>query len=83
MMSKQIGRCTRVGTIGRGIGLALLVAVAGQFLVAHAQAQRRDVPNSREMVQYSFAPVVRKTAPAVVNVYVSSRVRDILVALRG
>ncbi len=74
MMSKQIGRCTRVGTIGRGIGLALLVAVAGQFLVAHAQAQRRDVPNSREMVQYSFAPVVRKTAPAVVNVYVSSRV---------
>ncbi|MGH1418826.1 MAG: Do family serine endopeptidase [Hyphomicrobiaceae bacterium] len=35
----------------------------------------RAVPQSREAVQYSFAPVVRRAAPAVVNVYVSSRVK--------
>lgn len=40
------------------------------------EAQRKVVPPSREAVQYSFAPVVKRTAPAVVNVYVSSRVRQ-------
>jgi Do/DeqQ family serine protease len=32
-------------------------------------------PPSREAVQYSFAPIVKKVAPAVVNVYVRSHVR--------
>lgn len=56
--------------------LAVAAAILG-VMAAHmtAEAQRRQVPTSREMVQYSFAPVVRKTSPAVVNVYVSSRVR--------
>ena len=40
-----------------------------------AQAQRREAPPSREAVQYSFAPIVKKAKPAVVNVYVSSRVK--------
>jgi serine protease Do len=35
---------------------------------AHAQ-QTRTPPTSREMVRLSFAPVVKKVAPAVVNVY--------------
>ncbi len=35
----------------------------------------RAPPPSREVAQYSFAPIVRATAPAVVNVYVRSRVK--------
>jgi Do/DeqQ family serine protease len=35
----------------------------------------RTPPPSREVAQYSFAPIVRATAPAVVNVYVRSRVK--------
>ncbi len=41
----------------------------------HTQAQRREVPPSREIARYSFAPIVKTTAPAVVNVYVRGRVQ--------
>jgi Do/DeqQ family serine protease len=40
-----------------------------------AAAQRREPPPSREAAQYSFAPIVKKAAPAVVNVYVRARVQ--------
>lgn len=40
-----------------------------------ASAQEKTPPPSREAVQYSYAPIVKKAAPAVVNVYVRSRVR--------
>ena len=42
---------------------------------AAAPAQEREVPPSREALQYSFAPIVKKAAPAVVNVYVRARVQ--------
>ena len=38
-------------------------------------ADTRRVPFSREEMQLSFAPLVRETAPAVVNVYASQQVR--------
>ena len=38
-----------------------------------AVAQRKVPPPSREAAQLSFAPVVKKAAPAVVNVYVRGR----------
>lgn len=40
-----------------------------------ADAPRKEVPPSREVVQYTFSPIVRKAAPAVVNVYVQRRVK--------
>jgi Do/DeqQ family serine protease len=43
--------------------------------ITAAQAQEREVPPTREALQYSYAPIVRKATPAVVNVYVRSRVR--------
>ncbi|HEY8381595.1 MAG TPA: Do family serine endopeptidase [Microvirga sp.] len=46
--------------------LAALLAVAG---LEAAEAQTKAVPRSKAEVQLSFAPVVRQTAPAVVNVY--------------
>ena len=41
-----------------------------------ASLDERVVPPSREEVQLSYAPIVRRAAPAVVNVYVSTRVRS-------
>src|SRR5690348_17187158 len=38
-------------------------------------AQEKVPPPSREAAQYSFAPIVKKAAPAVVNVYVRTRVQ--------
>ncbi len=45
-----------------------LACLAFLALTAPAAAQPRAVPESREQVQLSFAPVVRRAAPAVVNV---------------
>ena len=56
----------------------LLVAANRPGIVAlttPAQAEQKAPPPSREAAQYSFAPIVRKAAPAVVNVYVRSRVQ--------
>jgi Do/DeqQ family serine protease len=39
--------------------------------VGTAEAQQRVVPPSRQAVQWSYAPIVQKVAPAVVNVYAS------------
>jgi Do/DeqQ family serine protease len=46
--------------------LALILIVPG---IARAQQSERTVPAAREQIQLSFAPLVKKTAPAVVNIY--------------
>ena len=51
--------------------LAVLAVVI--CLADTATAQRAGPPPSREAVQYSFSSVVKKAAPAVVNVYVRGR----------
>jgi Do/DeqQ family serine protease len=53
-----------------GLGLLIASGAGGP-----AGAQKREVPPSREVAQYSFSPIVRKAAPAVVNVYVRRRVQ--------
>jgi Do/DeqQ family serine protease len=63
----------------RCIGLALVAAVGvaghpGPWL-DRAHAQQRVPPPSGEALQFSFAPIVKKAAPAVVNVYVRTRVQ--------
>jgi Do/DeqQ family serine protease len=50
-------------------------APSAQPAPAAPQALPKVAPPSREAAQYSFAPIVRKAAPAVVNVYVRSRVQ--------
>ena len=59
------------------VATVLTAAVAMQFFGASnaALAQQKAPPPSREAAQYSYAPIVRKAAPAVVNVYVRSRVQ--------
>ena len=58
----------------RPIVAAAVLTAAGLVAIAPAAAQRKDPPPSREAVQYSFAPIVKMAAPAVVNVYVRARV---------
>ncbi len=54
---------------------ALAAAAALLLAPTVASAQDRLVPPSREALQYSYSPIVKMAAPAVVNVYVRSRVR--------
>ena len=56
-----------------------LVLVAAAFLAASATfggAQERQVPASAAEVKLSFAPIVKRVAPAVVNVYASRTVEQ-------
>jgi serine protease Do len=46
------------------LGLALILVLAGP-----ARAAETVVPASRQMIHLSFAPLVKRVAPAVVNVY--------------
>jgi Do/DeqQ family serine protease len=63
------GRVTRCASI-----FLAFVATTLASLAAPAAAQRREVPPSREVARYSFAPIVREAAPAVVNIFVRGRV---------
>ena len=48
---------------------SLLISAALLALATAAPAVAQDVPTSATQINLSFAPVVRKSAPAVVNVY--------------
>ena len=54
-------------TVRKGLpaGLLAIIALAG--------AAADEVPQSREQITLSFAPIVRQTAPAVVNIYTTKR----------
>jgi Do/DeqQ family serine protease len=59
--------------------LRLLVPAAGILVLAAfqpAHAQQRQVPASPAQIQLSFAPVVQRVAPAVVNVYATHVVEN-------
>jgi Do/DeqQ family serine protease len=76
----------RLSALTRALGLLLLIGAAAagpagaQNRAAPDQARPgrlspdiRVVPDSKAQVQLSFAPVVRKASPAVVNVYGAAR----------
>lgn len=56
-----------------GAILLAALAVPASGLPSHAQADGTAVPQSGTQISLSFAPVVKKTAPAVVNIYTSAR----------
>ncbi len=64
-----------LGKHGRAAILAVLALLA---LSAPAGAQQRAVPESAVAMKQSFAPVVKRAAPAVVNVYVRHRVEQMV-----
>ena len=63
--------------------LGILRLLLAGFLVlglsaAAAGEPRRAVPKSQVEIKQSFAPVVKRAAPAVVNVYVRHRVKRLV-----
>src|SRR5690606_7982134 len=79
-MMRTLGRlAARLGkaAAGRAGGASLMLAVAVAAAAmpgGPALSQQRQPPTSREGIQLSFAPIVKKAAPAVVNVFVRGRV---------
>lgn len=72
------GKRMRIGAF-----TCVMLSVAGLFLsgqlvtvVVGARAAERTVPTSKAELQLSYAPLVRQTAPAVVNIYASKEVRQ-------
>jgi Do/DeqQ family serine protease len=59
----------------RWAAIFVIVLTASMGTAPAFAQQRREPPPSRAAAQYSFAPIVKKTTPAVVNVYVRSRVQ--------
>jgi Do/DeqQ family serine protease len=66
---------TPLSTTGNFAALLVTIALL-TALCAPALAQQRTVPESPVAIKQSFAPVVKKAAPAVVNVYVQHRVEQ-------
>jgi S1-C subfamily serine protease len=54
----------------------LVLTITGAGLLPMAAHAQRKLPPSKEIAQFSFAPIVKQAAPAVVNVYVRSRVQE-------
>ncbi|MEL6504660.1 MAG: DegQ family serine endoprotease [Pseudomonadota bacterium] len=54
----------------------LTVTAEEQVTLRGSESAVRVVPQERAQVQYSYAPLVKKTAPAVVNVYAARQVRQ-------
>jgi Do/DeqQ family serine protease len=65
----------RMKADGARLAAAALALTALALGALPASAQQREVPPSRDAAQYSFAAIVKRTAPAVVNVYVRARTR--------
>ncbi len=63
---------TSIFRISIFVGLILIQITSG----GSAYAQSKAIPNARQDIQLSFAPLVKKTAPAVVNVYTRKIVRS-------
>ncbi len=59
-----------------GPGWRGLVATVVLVLVAGAPLLAADLPSSRRQIDLSFAPLVRETGPAVVNIYAIAEQRE-------
>jgi len=68
---------TRLTSILRTSGLLGVVLTALAVAPAATQ-QQRVAPESAAAMKQSFAPVVKRAAPAVINVYVSRKVKQVV-----
>jgi serine protease Do len=55
--------------------LGLMLMAAGLSLAAPRQVPAQPLPNSRAELSYSFAPLVKKVSPSVVNIYTTTTAR--------
>jgi len=75
-MSSNMSSSLNVSLPLRRLATAVLIAIAMAPLAAGAQERspERRVPSSANELRLSYAPVVRRAAPAVVNVYAAKMV---------
>jgi len=57
-------------------GLLVFIIMATVAGMTRAQTAEREVPRNRAQIQLSYAPLVRQSAPAVVNVFTKKLVRQ-------
>ena len=55
---------------------ALIALLVSSLVVAPAVAQDRHVPQSQTQLRLSYAPIVQRVQPAVVNVYAAKMVQN-------
>ncbi|GBE43016.1 MAG TPA: DegQ family serine endoprotease [Rhizobiales bacterium] len=75
-MIKSCPNLTLSRTVCLPAGVAVLLALLISSPAGQGNAQQRQVPASDAQVRLSYAPVVKRTAPAVVNVYVRRKVQQ-------
>ncbi|GIL37792.1 Do family serine endopeptidase [Roseiterribacter gracilis] len=56
---------------------AVTFMLAALAFVVPAAAQQREMPQSRQQIELSFAPLVKQAAPAVVNVFAEKRPQQV------
>jgi Do/DeqQ family serine protease len=60
----------------RYAAIAVLCTLTSAASLCHAQAQDRRVPSSQAELRLSYAPIVQRVQPAVVNVYAAKMVQN-------
>lgn len=76
MVVEMLSDSSWAGALGMALAAIFLSAVLCVFpWRAHAQTDRQ-VPSSRQQIELSYAPVVKRVAPAVVNVYTKRVVKE-------
>src|SRR5690606_1766395 len=68
---------------GEGLSDVLTDLLRGSDDAGPTAGPDRRIPFGREEMQLSFAPLVKETAPAVVNVYASKRPREVRSPFEG
>src|SRR6185437_11136597 len=54
---------------------AVLIAVVAASMMPAGPAGAQPLPSSRDALQFSYAPLVKKVSPAVVNIYTATTMR--------
>ena len=57
-------------------GKCLAIAAVGFFVLLAAPISAQSIPQNRDQIRLSYAPLVKKAAPAVVNIYAKRLVRS-------
>jgi Do/DeqQ family serine protease len=81
---RDLGRCERFSCayipamVSKMIGKSRIFryALLGLVAIAASPVMAQAVPESREQIKLSYAPLVKKAAPAVVNIYAKRIVRQ-------
>ena len=68
---------------GGGLGDVLMDLLGGADGGAETAGPDRRIPFGQQEIQLSFAPLVKETAPAVVNVYASQKAREVRSPFEG